>query len=350
MRKFPIYIVVDVSESMVGTPHTQIEQGLRQISADLLQDPYALETVWVSVIAFAGRPRTLTPLTELPDFSAPFLPVGAGTGLGAVLIHLMDEIDRNVTKTTANTKGDYKPLVFLMTDGHPTDDPDQAIRRWVDKYKSKVNLVAVSIGGQANEAMLRRLTDEVFAFDDRKEDSFKKFIAWITASVAASSRSVSAGGGIDLRKMDDSIEVAPGQLPGVDDRFAVFTGRCSKSKAPYVVKFEKHNGKLEGLDPRLAEMMKQRNYLLNTAVPVQEGYFELSDGGVTSGQKMSTSDLIGQPDCPHCHAPYGMAFCSRCGGIHCYDDSGSGTCPWCGITAEYGSSGGSGFDVNRGKG
>ena len=55
MRRLPIYFLVDVSESMVGTPVEQVQEGMRAIIQDLRVDPYALETVFVSIIAFAGQ-------------------------------------------------------------------------------------------------------------------------------------------------------------------------------------------------------------------------------------------------------------------------------------------------------
>ena len=54
MRRLPIYFLVDVSESMVGEPIEQIQNGMRTIIQELRVDPYALETAFVSVVAFAG--------------------------------------------------------------------------------------------------------------------------------------------------------------------------------------------------------------------------------------------------------------------------------------------------------
>lgn len=65
MRRLPIYFLVDVSESMVGEPIQQVENGMRQIVQELRTDPYALETAFISVIAFAGKAKSLSPLTEL---------------------------------------------------------------------------------------------------------------------------------------------------------------------------------------------------------------------------------------------------------------------------------------------
>ncbi|RCK50689.1 hypothetical protein TH25_10405 [Thalassospira profundimaris] len=353
MRKFPIFLVIDVSESMAGDALIELENGMRQITADLMTDPYALETAWLSVIAFAGRARTLTPLTELPEFVPPHLPIGGGTGLGGALVHLMDEIDRNVSVNTAGQKGDWKPLVFLMTDGVPTDDAEPAVRRWKQSYADRVSLVAVSIGGGGDHAVLSQLTDDIIPFDDTAEGAFKKFIMWITNSVKSSTRSVTAGGGISLAKMGDDVSGgASGGLPfeAVDDRYAVFVGRCAKSRAPYVVKYERHLNQIGSQDPRLAELFQRRDYLLKAAVPVQEDYFELSDGS-RSEASVSSVQLIGQPDCPHCHAPFGMALCG-CGSIHCVQGDGPAICPWCGKTGNYGVSDGSdgGFEIERGRG
>ena len=119
MRRLPLYFLVDVSESMVGTPIEQVQEGMRTIIQELRVDPYALETVFVSIIAFAGRAKVLSPLTELSKFYPPVFPVGGGTSLGEALDCLMNDIDRNVVKTTLESRGDWKPVIFLFTDGNP---------------------------------------------------------------------------------------------------------------------------------------------------------------------------------------------------------------------------------------
>lgn len=108
MRRLPVYFLVDVSESMVGEPIQQVENGMRQIVQELRTDPYALETAFISVIAFAGKAKSLSPMTELYKFYPPTFPIGGGTSLGAALEFLMDDIDRNVVKTTEERKGDWK--------------------------------------------------------------------------------------------------------------------------------------------------------------------------------------------------------------------------------------------------
>ncbi len=103
---------------------------------------------WVSVIAFAGVARTIVPLHEIASFYPPRLPVGGGTSLGAALRELTVQIDTQVRKTTHEAKGDWKPVVYLLTDGRPTDDTTAEVKRWKDHYASKVNLIAVGRGRQ----------------------------------------------------------------------------------------------------------------------------------------------------------------------------------------------------------
>ena len=98
MRRLPIYFLIDVSESMVGEPIKQVENGMRQIVQELRTDPYALETAYISVIVFAGKAKSLSPLTELYKFCPPVFPIGGGTSLGGALNYLMDDINKNVER------------------------------------------------------------------------------------------------------------------------------------------------------------------------------------------------------------------------------------------------------------
>jgi hypothetical protein len=168
---------------------------------------------------------------------------------------------------------------------------------------------------------------------------------------------VSAGqdGKVSLAKSEEGllapVERAGALTPfsGVDDRFAVFLGRCAKTRLPYVVKFERHLGRFETRDPALAKLLETRSYVLNTAVPIKNSYFDLTEEG-GAAHSVSSDQLIGQPACPHCRARFGMAVC-RCGGIHCLEGEGERTCPWCGNAGNYGAAAsGAGFDIGRGRG
>ncbi len=79
MRRLPVFFVLDCSESMVGDHLRQMEDGFQAVVRALRGDPHALETVHLSVIAFAGVANTIVPLIEVFSFYPPKLPLGGGT-------------------------------------------------------------------------------------------------------------------------------------------------------------------------------------------------------------------------------------------------------------------------------
>lgn len=347
MRRLPVYFLIDVSESMVGEPIKQVQDGMRSIIQELRTDPYALETVFVSVIAFAGKARTLQPLTELYKFYPPVFPVGGGTSLGAALNFLMDDIDKSVVKTTLDKKGDWKPIIFLFTDGNPTDDPSSAIDRWTQKYRKGSNLIAISIGENVDTQMLGRLTDNVLKLNNTDEMSFKSFFKWVTASIKTTSVSVTDEGidevklapttGINLEKVDTSKPCK------VDENFTVLVGKCSTTKKMYLVKYARHASPIPGL-----EDFKAEDFKLVGAYPIDgEAYESLSDG--KSNQSINTNSLIGQPTCPCCGNQFGVVVCD-CGHISCAAPEEETACPWCGKKGYVGGISADGMNINRGKG
>lgn len=323
MRKLPVFFLVDVSESMAGPAHDAVMEGLGAIVRSLRSDPQALETVHLSVIAFAGRAKVLVPMTELIAFYPPDLPIGGGTSLGAAFEVLMNEIDAHVVRAAPDRKGDWKPIVFLMTDGYPTDNSRRVLERWRRDYARHAQLVAVSVGGGADHKLLREIAEEVIILADASPDSFRRFVRWMSDSISMQSRAVEGRGvgGVSLvkdlpegarRLAEDEIGIA------VDDRLAVFVARCQHTEAPYLLRFERSG----------------TTYTLRQTLALRPSYFDLSEPGGASGPAISVDRLRGSPACPHCAAQIGMVSC-RCGGIHCIDGAGAAICPWCGAEADY---------------
>ena len=348
MRRLPIYFLIDVSESMVGEPIKQVENGMRQIVQELQTERYALETAYISVIVFAGKAKSLSPLTELYKFYPPVFPIGGGTSLGGALNYLMDDINKNVVKSTEEQKGDWKPIVFLFTDGTPTDDPSAAFARWNKDYRRKANIVAISIGNNVNTQMLGHISDNVLRLNNTDEMSFKAFFKWVTASIKATSVSVSDMGddtvalaptsGINLDKVDTSKPCV------VDENFTVLLGKCSNTKKTYLVKYAKHLSSVEGLETL---NLRATDFKLVGAYPIdEETYNSLSEG--KSNRYINTMSLRGIPTCPCCGAQLGVVVC-ECGGIMC-SDGHTTACPWCGMRGSLGKIAEGGMDIARGKG
>lgn len=351
MRRLPIYFLVDISESMVGAPIEEVQQGMRTIVQNLRVDPYALETVFVSIIGFAGKAITLSPLTELYKFYPPQFPIGGGTSLGKGLEALMDDIDKSVQKTTKELKGDWKPIIFLFTDGNPTDNYSAAFKRWNSKYRRHCNLVAISIGDNVNVLTLAQLTDDILLLKETDAESFSQFFKWITASIKSTSMSVGETNideiklapttGINLEKVE--VNPAADDYAEIDDNFVVLHGRCSNTQNDYLVKYARRYP----TERRYGFRTDDGQYHLIGAYPVDKNsYKSLSTG---NKPKINTSLLRGVPTCPCCGNQFGVVVCD-CGGMFCAGTDGYSTCPWCGSGGELTEMGPGGMNITRGLG
>ncbi len=188
-RRLPIYLVLDTSGSMYGDPIEAVNQGVRALVSDLKGDPQALETAYLSVITFDSSAQQLCPLTELMTFQVPTLEAEGATSLGDALRLLEQCLDREVVKSTSGTqKGDWKPLIFLMTDGQPTDSWESA----ADNLKKKRvgNIIACAAGSGADAQMLKRITEIVVKLENLQPDDLKKFFKWVSSSIKTTSVSV----------------------------------------------------------------------------------------------------------------------------------------------------------------
>ncbi|MEQ1531565.1 MAG: VWA domain-containing protein, partial [Methylococcales bacterium] len=85
MRRLPVYLLLDTSGSMSGEPIEAAKNGVQVLVSTLRQDPYALETAYLSVITFDSSAKQVCPLTELATFQPPNLIATGSTALGEAL-------------------------------------------------------------------------------------------------------------------------------------------------------------------------------------------------------------------------------------------------------------------------
>jgi uncharacterized protein YegL len=336
-RRLPVYLVLDVSESMLGEGMEALQKGLTALMMDLHGDAQALETAWVSVITFADRAEQVVPLTELARVRIPPLRCRPGTALGGALTLLAECIRREVRTQSAHAKGDWKPLVFLLTDGMPTDDWEKAAARLRGiAGRHPANLVAIGCGEEPDPYVLMQASGNVLMMRDDPE-SFRRLFQWISSSITITSKAVANPdpGPVSLDKLPDGAAPAPvavaprpggGRVPVV---FLPF--RCQQSRRPYLVRYRLLED-LDGYEPLRTHR-------------VDEEYLAAA-GGSDAALGLSSAEVLGVLACPHCGAD-GAARCP-CGGLMCADtdDAGTATCPWCALTLHPAGDGGSPFSLS----
>jgi uncharacterized protein YegL len=192
MRRLPVYLVLDTSGSMTGEPIESVKNGVQVLLSTLRQDPHALETVYLSIISFNSRAEQVLPLTELSAVQLPNLVAQGTTSMGDALSLLSSKAESEVVRTSESTKGDWKPLVFLMTDGQPTDDMTAGLARF--KQQKWGMVIACAAGSGANTSVLQQITDVVVSLETTDSNSIKAFFKWVSASISSGSQKVETTG------------------------------------------------------------------------------------------------------------------------------------------------------------
>lgn len=192
MRRLPVYLVLDKSYSMSGEPISAVNQGVQALVDMLRQDPFALETVFLSVIEFSTDAQQTIPLSDLMTFQPPVLTPNGATSLGAALALTAERIQQEVQLSTASRKGDWRPLVFVFTDGYATDDMRQGVSAIQNVKAARV--VGCAAGEDAGIDDLKGFATDVVRLDRNDAESIRAFFAWVSASVSMTSQSIESTG------------------------------------------------------------------------------------------------------------------------------------------------------------
>ena len=188
MRRLPVYLLLDTSGSMSGEPIEAVKNGVQVMISSLRQNPQAIETAFISVITFDTSAKQIIPLTDLASFQMVDIKATGVTALGEALKLVAKKIDTEVAKTTPQQKGDWKPLVFIMTDGNPTDNWQSGLAEF---KKCKIAFtIACAAGTAVNTGILKQITENVVSLDTADGNSIAKFFQWVTASIGVSSTKV----------------------------------------------------------------------------------------------------------------------------------------------------------------
>lgn len=185
----PCVLLLDTSGSMGGDPIESLNAGLAAFKAELQGDPLASKRVEVAVFTF-GPVKKVVDFVSAASFDPPKLMADGLTPMAEAIVTALDALEQRKAAYKQNGIAYYRPWVFLMTDGEPTDEPalvEAAATRIKDAEKKKsVAFFAVGVD-EADMAALSRLTTRTPL--KLKGLAFRELFSWLSTSLQRVSQS-----------------------------------------------------------------------------------------------------------------------------------------------------------------
>lgn len=194
----PCLLLLDNSGSMRGEPLTELNAGLREFQEALRSDALATKRVEISIVSF-GPVKIHHSFEGAGYWEPPTLTAQADTPMGSAIEQGLDILEGRKAEYRANGIAFYRPWVFLITDGAPTDTWEDAARR-VHEGESSKSFVFFSVGVQgARMDILRKISPPNRDPLKLKGLAFRELFQWLSNSM----RSVSHSSPDDDVSLDD---------------------------------------------------------------------------------------------------------------------------------------------------
>lgn len=127
--RVPTVLVLDRSGSTAGDPIAELNAGLVVFKKNVEQDEQASLAVDLAVVTFGATVDLIHDFSSIEDFTPPVLVASGGTPMGQAIMTALDRVEERKKCYHENAILYYRPWVFLITDGYPTDAWNHAAQR-----------------------------------------------------------------------------------------------------------------------------------------------------------------------------------------------------------------------------
>ncbi|MDO4904705.1 MAG: VWA domain-containing protein [Lautropia sp.] len=182
----PCLLLLDVSVSMRGDKIRELNGGLRAFEEELKADSLGAKRVEVGVVTF-GPVQVVQDFVDARQFNPPLLDVQGNTPMGEAIEKGIALLRQRKNQYRQAGIAYYRPWIFLITDGEPTDDCRAAAQAIADGEAGKEFLFYAVGVDQANMELLRALSvrDPL----KLKGVAFRQLFSWLSSSLRSVSRS-----------------------------------------------------------------------------------------------------------------------------------------------------------------
>jgi len=182
----PCLLLLDTSESMGGDKIRELNAGLVEFALQLRADAMASKRVEVAIVTF-GPVNVVQPFVTADSFVAPELRASGNTPIGAAIVRAADLIAQRKRSYRENGIGYYRPWIFMISDGEPTDDVRRA-RDVIEQSERAKSFMFYSVGvaGADMRALGRIGVRQPLRL---KGLAFNQLFVWLSHSLSTVSRS-----------------------------------------------------------------------------------------------------------------------------------------------------------------
>lgn len=176
-------LLLDTSGSMYGDAIDSLNRAINDFKEQTSMDELAQKRVDIAIIEFNDTARVVQDFTPLSQMQSVTLSASGCTAMGAGISLAIDKVkERNRFYNSMGTPC-FKPWIFMITDGAPTDDIESARQRIIDEESKgthgKLKFWAVGVPGYSKET-LTSLTKRCIALN---EANFNGIFNWLSESM-----------------------------------------------------------------------------------------------------------------------------------------------------------------------
>ena len=147
---------VAMSKSLSGSRIDELNKGIATFERELKADPLASLRVEVAIVTFGSTAEVERDFMTADRFEAPTLIASGETSMGAGINLALDKIEERKQRYRENGIDYYRPWLFLITDGAPTDSVEAASAN-LKRAESEKRVAAFSVGVEG--ADMKTLTE-----------------------------------------------------------------------------------------------------------------------------------------------------------------------------------------------
>ncbi|MER7403038.1 VWA domain-containing protein [Streptomyces sp. NPDC000070] len=213
MQILPFYMVCDESGSMTGPDGVDtINAALPDLHHEISTNPSVADKTRFALIGFSTQASLLQPLADLSELTQlPSLSAGGVTSFGAAFHLLKDTIEKDVAALKADGHDVYRPVVFFLSDGNPTDDGWRTALKELNSFRYAPKIIAFGIS-DADAAIITEVANfKAFIQQDESVSpavALREFASSLTRSIVSSATSMDSQGGEGFQLQVDE------QVPG----------------------------------------------------------------------------------------------------------------------------------------